>query len=188
MPQQHHPIFHLFITKGCGMQVVPYIAWVSFATILNFAIWNLNHWKLGQQYYKPKPIHPQKIHHTFFTNLFLATAKADCKLAPTSLRTARRASANSGLASLLLRGGKSGGSVFRMTVFRKFDVCASYEQLWWKSPPSASRQPLCDSLVVTLVHFYCGLRQAIKPAGERQTRKRYYCTICGFFCSKSEQC
>jgi hypothetical protein len=26
--------------------------------------------------------------------------------------------------------GKSGGSVLRMTVFRKFEVCASYEHLW----------------------------------------------------------
>ena len=25
---------------------------------------------------------------------------------------------------------KSGGSVLRMTVFRKFEVCASYEHLW----------------------------------------------------------
>ena len=28
------------------------------------------------------------------------------------------------------RFGKSGGSVLRMTVFRKFEVCASYEHLW----------------------------------------------------------
>src|SRR5690606_27383840 len=30
--------------------------------------------------------------------------------------------------------GKSGGSVLRMTVFRKFEVCASYEHLWLNPP------------------------------------------------------
>jgi hypothetical protein len=28
------------------------------------------------------------------------------------------------------RFGKSGGSVLRVTVFRKFEVCASYENFW----------------------------------------------------------
>lgn len=30
-------------SKPAAWLLVPYIAWVSFATILNFAIWNLNH-------------------------------------------------------------------------------------------------------------------------------------------------
>lgn len=33
-----------------------------------------------------------------------------------------------------------------MTVFRKFEVCASYESSVVKSPPSPSRKPLGDSL------------------------------------------
>ena len=40
------------------------------------------------------------------------------------------------------RFGKSGGSVLRMTVFRKFEVCASYESSVVKSPPSPSPNPL----------------------------------------------
>lgn len=41
---------------------------------------------------------------------------------------------------------KSGGSVLRMTVFRKFEVCASYESSVVKSPPSPSRKPLAVML------------------------------------------
>ena len=44
------------------------------------------------------------------------------------------------------RFGKSGGSVLRMTVFRKFEVCASYESLVVKSPPSPSRKTLYATL------------------------------------------
>jgi hypothetical protein len=33
-----------------------------------------------------------------------------------------------------------------MTVFRKFEVRASYEHLWYKTPPSPSRKPLQASL------------------------------------------
>jgi len=37
---------------------------------------------------------------------------------------------NSPKVSLEQRFGKSGGSVLRMTVYRKFEECASYEHLW----------------------------------------------------------
>ena len=51
------------------------------------------------------------------------------------------------------RFGKSGGSVLRMTVYRKFEVCASYESSVVKSPPSPSRKTLAASITDTTQDF-----------------------------------
>jgi len=38
--KEHEPFFQR--SKLAGWLLVPYLAWVSFAAVLNFAIWRLN--------------------------------------------------------------------------------------------------------------------------------------------------
>ena len=54
--------------------------------------------------------------------------------------------------------------MLRMTVFRKFEVCASYESSVVKSPPSPSRKPLCE--IAILSSQEPGSSAMARPGGE----------------------
>jgi hypothetical protein len=63
--------------------------------------------------------------------------------------------------------GKSGSLVLLMKLFRRFEVCASYQHLWLKSSPSPSRKTLSTASFALFVTKY-------KPVLKNKNFERYY--------------